>query len=256
MQSTLEAQGTGPHEAGLHVAIIMDGNGRWAERRSLPRSAGHREGIEAVRRTVEAAPDLGIAAMTLFAFSADNWRRPPFEVEVLMLLLKQYLRCDVHRLVENGVRLKVIGRRDRLPEGLAQEIAAAEAATARNFRLDLTVAIDYSARDAIANAAAILLGDDSPERRNFTRLLARLGHGAGRDVDLMIRTGGEKRLSDFLLWECAYAELSFIDTMWPDFGPEHLRAALADFGARERRFGGLPAPRVQPPELADPCRPA
>jgi undecaprenyl diphosphate synthase len=236
----------------LHVAIIMDGNGRWAERRGLPRSAGHREGIEAVRRVVEAAPDLGIAALTLFAFSSDNWRRPPFEVEALMLLLKQYLRRDLHRLIESGVRLKVIGRRDRLPDGLAQEIAAAEAASARNFRLDLTVAIDYSAREAISNAAAIWLGDDSPARRNFTRLLARLGHGAGRDVDLLIRTGGEKRLSDFLLWECAYAELIFADTMWPDFGPEQLRAALAEFRTRERRFGGLPAPSAQPPEIAGP----
>ncbi|MBV8838106.1 MAG: di-trans,poly-cis-decaprenylcistransferase [Alphaproteobacteria bacterium] len=252
MQSTLEKQDAGLQDAGLHVAIIMDGNGRWAERRGLPRSAGHREGIEAVRRVVEAASDLGIAALTLFAFSADNWRRPPFEVEVLMLLLKQYLRRDVHRLVENGVRLKVIGRRDRLPEGLAQEIAAAEVATARNFRLDLTVAIDYSGRDAIANAAAIWLGDNSPERHSFTRLLARLGHGAGRDVDLMIRTGGEKRLSDFLLWECAYAELVFAETMWPDFGREHLGAAVAEFRTRERRFGGLPAARAEAPALAAP----
>lgn len=247
MQSTLESQ-----DNRLHVAIIMDGNGRWAERRGLPRSAGHREGIEAVRRVVEAASDLGIAALTLFAFSADNWRRPPFEVEVLMLLLKQYLRRDVHRLVENGVRLKVIGRRDRLPEGLAQEIAAAEVATVRNFRLDLTVAIDYSARDAIANAAAIWLGDDLPERHGFTRLLARLGHGAGRDVDLLIRTGGEKRLSDFLLWECAYAELVFAETMWPDFGRDHLGAAVAEFRTRERRFGGLPASPAEAPALAAP----
>ena len=180
MQSTLDGQ-----DSGLHVAIIMDGNGRWAERRDLPRSAGHREGIEAVRRVVEAAPTLGISALTLFAFSSDNWRRPPLEVEVLMLLLRKYLRRDVQRLVENGVRLKVIGRRDRLPEGLADEIAAAEDATARNFRLDLTVAIDYSARDAIANAATVWLGDHSPERPVFTRLLARLGHGSGRDVDLL-----------------------------------------------------------------------
>ncbi len=234
MQSTLEQQ-----DAGLHVAIIMDGNGRWAERRDLPRSAGHREGIEAVRRVVEAAPGLGISALTLFAFSSDNWRRPPLEIEVLMLLLRKYLRRDVQRLVENGVRLRVIGRRDRLPDGLADEIAAAEHATARNFRLDLTVALDYSARDAIANAATVWLGDHSPERPVFTRLLARLGHGSGRDVDLLIRTGGEKRLSDFLLWECAYAEFLFVETMWPDFGAEHLRAAVADFRTRERRFGGL-----------------
>ena len=233
MQSTLEIQDK------IHVAIIMDGNGRWAERRDLPRSAGHREGIEAVRRVVEAAPDLGIGALTLFAVSADNWRRPPLEVEILMLLLRQYLRRDVRRLADRGVRLKVIGRRDRLPEGLAQEIANAEADCARGTQLALNVALDYSARDAIANAAATWLGDDSPGRAAFGNLLAFQGYGTRRDVDLMIRTGGEKRLSDFLLWECAYAELFFIGTMWPDFGREHLRAALTDFHARERRFGGL-----------------
>lgn len=235
MQSTLGWQDADR----LHVAIIMDGNGRWAERRDLPRGAGHREGIEAVRRVVEAAPDLGIGALTLFAFSSDNWRRPALEVEVLMLLLRKYLRRDLRRLVENGVRLKAIGRRDRLPDGLAQEIANAEAATAAGSRLDLNVAIDYSARDAIANAAMTWLGDDSPERAAFGRLLAFQGHGTGRAVDLMIRTGGEKRLSDFLLWECAYAELFFTDTMWPDFGAEHLHTAILDFRARERRFGGL-----------------
>jgi undecaprenyl diphosphate synthase len=233
MQSTLGEQDR------MHVAIIMDGNGRWAERRDLPRSAGHREGVEAVRRVVEAAPDCGIGTLTLFAFSADNWRRPPLEIEVLMLLLRKYLRRDLRRLAENGVRLKVIGRRDRLPDGLAEEIANAEAATAAGARLNLNVAIDYSARDAIANAAATWLGDDSPARAAFGRLLAFQGHGTGRDVDLMIRTGGEKRLSDFLLWECAYAELLFSDTMWPDFGAEHLRAAVLDFRTRERRFGGL-----------------
>ena len=233
MQSTLEIQDK------IHVAIIMDGNGRWAERRDLPRSAGHREGVEAVRRVVDAAPELGIGALTLFAFSADNWRRPPLEVEILMLLLRQYLRRDVRRLADRGVRLKVIGRRDRLPEGLAQEIANAEAACARGTQLALNVALDYSARDAIANAAATWLGDDSPGRAAFGNLLAFQGYGTGRDVDLMIRTGGEKRLSDFLLWECAYAELFFTGTMWPDFGREHLRAALTDFHARERRFGGL-----------------
>ena len=233
MQSTLEMQDK------IHVAIIMDGNGRWAERRDLPRSAGHREGVEAVRRVVDAAPELGIGALTLFAFSADNWRRPPLEVEILMLLLRQYLRRDVRRLADRGVRLKVIGRRDRLPEGLAQEIANAEAACARGTQLALNVALDYSARDAIANAAATWLGDDSPGRAAFGNLLAFQGYGTGRDVDLMVRTGGEKRLSDFLLWECAYAELFFTGTMWPDFGREHLRAALTDFHARERRFGGL-----------------
>jgi undecaprenyl diphosphate synthase len=248
MQSTLDKQDDAPaqvlpapgvNDQGLHVAIIMDGNGRWAERRGLPRAAGHREGIEAVRRVFEAAPDLGVNALTLFAFSADNWRRPPLEVEVLMLLLRTYLRRDLARLVDNGVRLRVIGRRDRLPHGLAAEIETAEKASALGTRLALTVAIDYSGRDAIANAAAGWLGDNSPPRAAFSRLLAWQGQGTGRDVDLMIRTGGEKRLSDFLLWECAYAELLFTDAMWPDFGPEHLRAALADFHNRERRFGGL-----------------
>jgi undecaprenyl diphosphate synthase len=195
-----------------------------------------------VRRVVEAAPDHGIGALTLFAFSSDNWRRPPLEVDVLMLLLRQYLRRDVARLVENGVRLKVIGRRDRLPHGLTAEIENAEKASALGRRLDLTVALDYSARDAISNAAACWLGDNSPPRAAFSRLLAWQGQGAGRDVDLLIRTGGEKRLSDFLLWECAYAELFFAETMWPDFGPEHLRLALHDFRTRERRFGGLGTP--------------
>jgi len=219
----------------------MDGNGRWAERHGLPRSAGHREGIEAVRRTVEAAPDYGIGALTLFAFSADNWKRPPLEVEVLMILLRKYLRRDVRRLVENGVRLKAIGRRDRLPEGLADEIAAAEAATAFGTRFALNVALDYSARTAVANAAATWLGDDSPQRSAFGRLLAHQGHGPGRDVDLLIRTGGEKRLSDFLLWEAAYAELHFTGTMWPDFGADDLAEAVRDFYRRDRRFGLITA---------------
>jgi undecaprenyl diphosphate synthase len=238
MQSTLERQ-DGARDHGLHVAIIMDGNGRWAQRRGLPRVAGHREGIEAVRRTVEAAPDFGIGTLTLFAFSADNWRRPLPEVTTLMMLLRRYLRTELNRLVESGVRLRAIGRRDRLPEDLAADIATAEAASALGTRLDLNVAIDYSARDAIANAAATWLGDDSPERAAFGRLLAFQGHGTGRDVDLLIRTCGEKRLSDFLLWECAYAELLFADTMWPDFGAGNLRAAVAEFNTRERRFGGL-----------------
>ena len=239
MQSTLERQESGLRDDGLHVAIIMDGNGRWATRRGLPRSAGHREGIAAVRRVVEAAGELGIGALTLFAFSSDNWRRPALEVEALMLLLRRYLRRDLARLVDNGVRLRCIGRRDRLPDGLAAEIARAEAACAAGRRLALNVAIDYSAREAIANAAAVWLGDDSPARATFGRLLAAQGNGPGRDVDLLIRTGGEKRLSDFLLWECAYAEFCFLDTMWPDFGAEHLRAGITDFRSRERRFGGL-----------------
>ena len=223
----------------LHVAIIMDGNGRWAQRRGLPRVAGHREGIPAARRVVEAAPDLGVTMLTLYAFSSDNWRRPPAEVSALMALLSGYLRNDVARLVENGVRLTVIGRRDRLPGALAREIAQAEQACRHGTRLSLQIAIDYSARAAIANAAASWLADDSPSHDAFGRLLAWQGGGTGADVDLLIRSGGEKRLSDFLLWEAAYAELAFVDTYWPDFTGDHLAAALSDFRARERRFGGL-----------------
>jgi undecaprenyl diphosphate synthase len=231
MQSTMERQD------GLHVAVIMDGNGRWATRRGLPRSAGHRAGVNAARRVVEAAPDLGVATLTLFAFSSDNWRRPPQEVSALMALLRQYLRAELRRLVENGARLTVIGRRDRLPDGLSDEIAEAERASAFGQRLHLRIAIDYSSRDAIAGAAARAALATS--REAFGRLLTGHGCEAGSDVDLLIRSGGEKRLSDFLLWESAYAELCFVDTLWPDFGAEDLRAAVADFRSRERRFGGL-----------------
>jgi undecaprenyl diphosphate synthase len=201
----------------LHVAIVMDGNGRWAARRGLPRTAGHRAGAEAVRRVVEAAPGLGIGALTLFAFSADNWKRPPSEVAALMRLFARSLRTETPQLVENGVRLTVIGRRDRLPAPLVAAIAAAERATAAGTRLELRLAVDYSARWAIR--ANVLLPD----------------------VDLLVRTGGEQRLSDFLLWECAYAELYFTPAMWPDFGAADLAAAVAEFHARERRFGALPA---------------
>jgi undecaprenyl diphosphate synthase len=233
MQSNVDRQG------GWHVAIIMDGNGRWATQRGLPRSAGHRAGVQAVRRVVEAAPDLGVAALTLFAFSSDNWRRPDPEVRTLMALLRHYLRADLRELVENGVCLSVVGRRDRLPEGLSQEIAAVERASAQGQRLNLQIAIDYSSRDAIADAAARWLAAQAPSREAFGALLAAPARQTSPDVDLLIRSGGEKRLSDFLLWESAYAELLFVDTLWPDFGADDLRAAMADFHRRERRFGGL-----------------
>ena len=229
-------------EGRWHVAIIMDGNGRWATRRGLPRSAGHRAGVQAVRKVVEAAPDLGVATLTLFAFSSDNWRRPQGEVKTLMSLLRHYLRADIRELIDNGVRLTVIGRRDRLPGGLAQEIAEVERASAHGQRLHLRVAIDYSSRDAILDAAARWRAERAPSRAAFAALLAEPACEAGADVDLLIRSGGEKRLSDFLLWESAYAELCFVDTLWPDFGADDLRAALAEFHRRERRFGGLGAP--------------
>jgi undecaprenyl diphosphate synthase len=233
MQSTVSGQ------AGLHVAIIMDGNGRWATRRGLPRSAGHRAGVDAARRVVEAASELGIATLTLFAFSSDNWRRPREEVSALMALLRQYLAAELRRLVDSGTRLTMIGRRDRLPDGMSAEIAAAERASAAGTRLDLRIAVDYSSRDAIAGAAARWLNESSPSRDAFTGLLAGPGCASGADVDLLIRSGGEKRLSDFLLWESAYAELCFVDTLWPDFRVDDLRAALVNFHGRERRFGGL-----------------
>jgi undecaprenyl diphosphate synthase len=223
----------------MHVAIIMDGNGRWAARRGLPRSAGHHAGIQSIRRVMEAAPGLGVDTLTLFAFSSDNWRRPQAEVATLMELLRRYLRGEVRRLADSGTRLAVIGRRDRLPEGLSDQIVAAERATASGTRLTLRVAIDYSSRDAIADAATRWLGDRSPSRAAFGRLLAGRSCDACADVDLLIRSGGEKRLSDFLLWESAYAELCFVDTLWPDFDGADLAAAVADFHRRERRFGGL-----------------
>jgi len=223
----------------LHVAIIMDGNGRWAAARALPRSAGHEAGVTAVRRVVEAAPDLGITMLTLFAFSSDNWRRPGPEVTALMALLRRYLRSELRRLVENGVRLTVIGRRDRLPDGLSYAIADAEQASALGRRLHLRIALDYSSRHAIADAAARWRAEDVPSREAFERLLAARERDSRIDVDLLIRSGGEKRLSDFLLWESAYAELHFVDTMWPDFDARNLAAAVADFRRRERRFGGV-----------------
>ena len=194
----------------------MDGNGRWATRRGLPRVAGHRAGAQAVRRIVEAAPGLGARALTLFAFSADNWKRPPGEVAALMRLFARHLRTETPKLIEHGVRLEVVGRRDRLPAPLVAGAAAAESATRAGAELHLRLAVDYSARWAIS--AGVLLPD----------------------VDLLVRTGGERRLSDFLLWESAYAELVFTDVMWPDFTVADLAAAIAEFHARQRRFGALP----------------
>jgi undecaprenyl diphosphate synthase len=227
--------------AGLHVGIIMDGNGRWAAARGRRRTWGHREGAHAVRRVVEASPGLGIGVLTLFAFSADNWRRPPAEVQALMRLFREYLRAETERCLRNGVRLEVIGRRDRLSGVLQHAIAQAEAATAPGSALLLRIALDYSGRDAILRAAQCLRDGTVPSRASFTRLLAIVDHGTPvPELDLLIRTGGERRLSDFLLWEAAYAELYFTETMWPEFGAEGLSEALRDFARRERRFGAVP----------------
>jgi undecaprenyl diphosphate synthase len=230
---------------GLHVAIIMDGNGRWAARRGLPRVAGHRAGVAAVRRTVERAPDVGVGRLTLYAFSSDNWSRPSAEVRSIFWLLRAFLRLERERLRQAGVRLEAIGRRDRLPKLLLREIDQAEYATAAGRRLHLQVAIDYSSRDAIARAAhgaSTAPADERPcSAEMLGRMLAETLTAGSSEVDLLIRTGGEKRLSDFLLWECAYAELWFSDRMWPDFDAGDLDAAVQEFNGRERRFGGVPA---------------
>lgn len=226
---------------GIHVAIIMDGNGRWASARGLPRTAGHRAGAEAVRRTLEAAPDCGISRLTLYAFSADNWQRPKYEVSELMKLLRTYLSRETSKCVSHGIRLNVIGRRDRLPRPLRLAIETAEALTAKGNRLHLRIAVDYSSREAILRAAANLSPQSLPSRAEFACLLGAANHeaAASPDVDLVIRTSGEQRLSDFLLWECAYAEMVFTRTLWPDFGKDDLASAVSAFYRRDRRFGRI-----------------
>ena len=229
-------------EPRLHVAIIMDGNGRWATRRGLPRTAGHQAGTTAVRAVVETAVGQGIGVLTLYAFSSDNWHRPPVEVRRLLALFASALRRETTRCVADGVRLSVIGRRDRLPPGLVHAIHRAECATAGGDRLHLRVAVDYSARQSIMRAAAAMGTAEEVTPDRFAEALANAQHEPRpvRPVDLLIRTGGEQRLSDFLLWECAYAELYFTPTLWPDFREADLAAAMAVYGQRERRFGAVP----------------
>ncbi len=227
----------------MHVAIIMDGNGRWAARRGLPRTAGHVQGARAVRRIVEAAARAGIATLTLYAFSCDNWGRPQGEVAALLRLLRRYLLGETRYCAENRVRVNVIGRRDRLSPDLLRAIEYSERTTATGSRLHLRIAVDYSARHSILQAARrALAGDASGEEMEFLRLMNEVNHSAlaTQGVDLLIRTGGEKRLSDFLLWECAYAELYFTDCLWPDFDENGLTQALRDYAGRQRRFGRLP----------------
>jgi len=221
-------------EAGIHAAIIMDGNGRWANRRGLPRAAGHRAGASAVRRVIESAPGLGISTLTLYAFSEDNWSRPAREVSALMKLLGRYLTQEVDRCIANGVRLEAIGRRDRLAAPLVALLEEAEQRTAQGGRLHLRLAIDYSSRQAILQVAQDAVRRLGPhiDEQAFSALL-------GPDVDLLIRTSGEQRLSDFLLWECAYAEMVFTTRLWPDFSEGDLSDAVAEFHRRERRFGAV-----------------
>lgn len=212
-----------------HTAIIMDGNGRWASLRGLPRYMGHRQGSQSVKRVVEAAPSLGIQVLTLYAFSSDNWNRPRAEVDALMQLLAAHLRSEATRCEAQGVRMQMIGRRDRLPHSVVKAALDAEALTATGSRLYLRLAVDYSAREAILRAVA---AGTPPDKGNLTPAI-------GEDVDLLIRTGGEQRLSDFLLWESAYAELVFTPRLWPDFDASDLASAVAAYQHRERRYGGL-----------------
>jgi undecaprenyl diphosphate synthase len=230
----------GPH----HVAIIMDGNGRWAKARGLPRVAGHRRGADAVRRVIRGAAELGIPVLTLFAFSTENWTRPEAEVSDLMGLLRHYLRHELDELARNGARLRVIGDRDRLASDIVRDIVEAETRTRANTRIDVNICINYGARDEILRAARSLarkvaagqIEADQIDDRQFERELLTAGVP---DPDLLIRTSGEQRISNFLLWQCAYAELVFVDTLWPDFEKGHLEEAVAEFRRRERRYGGV-----------------
>jgi len=224
----------------LHVAIISDGNGRWATSRGLPRSAGHRAGAETARRVIEAAPRLGIHTLTLFALSSANWKRPAIEVNGILRLLHEYLLTETTHCIDEGVRLSIIGRRDRLPATLRQAITDSEAATAKGTRLHLRLAVDYSAREAIYHAACRFYKVTELSPESFSNVLAEVLRGGSTEVDLLIRTGGEQRLSDFLLWECAFAEFVFLQKRWPDFTPADLEAAVKEFDRRERTRGALP----------------
>ncbi len=229
--------------SGAHVGIIMDGNGRWAKRRSRPRWKGHLAGVESVRDIVRAAPDMDITTVTLYAFSSDNWKRPPTEVGRLFWLLREYCRRERAELLENGVRVTAIGRRDRIPRSALNTLEALENATKHGRTLHLRLAIDYSSRWLISQAAVELArnverGTLAPEEISPNRMHDLITRD-GADVDLMIRTAGEKRLSDFMLWESAYAELYFTDTLWPDFRRSDLAVAMSEFGRRVRKFGAL-----------------
>jgi undecaprenyl diphosphate synthase len=229
--------------ATLHVAVICDGNGRWATSRGLPRSAGHRAGAQAARAIIEAAPRLGVHTLTLFALSSANWKRPAVEVSAILRILHEYLLTETSHCIEEGIRLSIIGRRDRLPATLRQAVADSEAATAHGERLHLRLAVDYSSREAIYQAACRFYKVTELSQESFSRVLGEVLRDIRRgstEVDLLIRTGGEQRLSDFLLWECAFAEFVFLSKRWPDFTAADLEAAVQEFNRRERTRGALP----------------
>jgi undecaprenyl diphosphate synthase len=239
-QQTITIRPQAALDSGLHVAIISDGNGRWATFRGLPRSAGHRAGAEAARHVIRAAPRLGIHTLTLFALSSANWKRPASEVSSILRLLHEYLMAETSHCIEEGVRLSIIGRRDRIPATLREAIADAEAATARGTKLHLRLAIDYSARESIFHAACRFYKVTELSPESFSKVLAEVYRGGSTEVDLLIRTGGEQRLSDFLLWECAFAEFVFLPKRWPDFTVTDLENAVQEYSRRERTRGALP----------------
>lgn len=225
-----------------HIAITMDGNGRWASARGLPRAEGHRRGADAARRVVEAAAKFGVQHLTLFSFSSENWSRPQDEVQDLMGILRWRLRSEVADMHKQGVRLRVIGDRARLPTDIAKLIDDAEAITDANRRITVTMALSYGGRNDLVQATKRLVADGlTPDQIDEAAIAERLSTAGSPPPDLMIRTGGEMRISNFLLWECAYAEFLFSDVMWPDFGADELAAAIESFQGRERRYGGLRA---------------
>jgi undecaprenyl diphosphate synthase len=225
----------------MHIALIMDGNGRWASRRNLPRTAGHRAGAKAVNTIVETAVQRDIDTLTLYAFSSANWNRPRAEVSALFTLFRRYLLGQTQRCLAHSIRLNVIGRRDRLQPGLREVIERSEQATAHCSKMCLRIAVDYSAQRSLVEACRGTASQASIDRVRFAERLAEVDHCVVPvgEVDLLIRTGGEKRLSDFLLWECAYAELYFVDCLWPDFDAHAFDQAIQEYGRRDRRFGRI-----------------
>jgi undecaprenyl diphosphate synthase len=247
MVSTLWQQSSEiPTERGhrLHVAIICDGNGRWASSRGLPRSAGHKAGAQAARSIIGSAPHLGIQTLTLFTLSSANWKRPTTEVKSILSILEKYLEAETEHCLDEGIRLSIIGRRDRLDPRLREMVLHSEALTSKGTRLHLRLAVDYSSRYSLLRAASKFYKATSLSTETFSDILAEVQRGGSTDVDLLIRTGGEQRLSDFLLWECAFAEFVFLDKRWPDFTPVDLRNAIREFETRERTRGAIPQERA------------
>lgn len=244
-----ETPSTAPEGRPLHVAIVMDGNGRWAKQRGLPRPLGHRAGVEALRRTVAAAPKLGVGWLTVFGFSTENWSRPAAEVAELMALPKRYFETDLGRLEREGVRVRVIGRREGLSKDLVRLVEDAQARTAHNTVFNLNIAFNYGSQADIADAARrfaedVAVGRRMPSEMDEALFAGLLATSESPPPDVIVRPSGEQRLSNFLLWEAAYAELVFQDVLWPDYGEEHLKAALAEFAARDRRYGAIVADDV------------